>query len=309
VRDIPSVSVIICAYTEERLVDIKEAVDSVLKQTLPPDEVILSIDHNPELAEILKNELPNVVKIVRNDGVRGLSETRNVGIRNSSSDIIAFIDDDAVADRDWLKYLVNPFKDVNVAAVGGKAVPLWLSGSRPSWFPEELDWIVGCTYKGLPIKNGRIRNVIGCNMAFRSSVFQQIGGFRSEVGRMGKTSGVGEEAELCLRITGRMQGQVILFESKSLINHKVPSWRLKFSYICKRAGDEGFYKTKVQRLTYDITQSSYSTENLYLKYLWTNSIPRRLIFFHRHKNINQIGIIIISIMSVGYGYIMGKVMN
>ena len=91
------VSVIICAYSMERLRDIHEAVDSVLSQTLKPHEVIIAVDHNKELFHRLESEIPTEVKLVLNEGAHGLSETRNVGIRYSSGEIVAFTDDDAVA--------------------------------------------------------------------------------------------------------------------------------------------------------------------------------------------------------------------
>jgi glycosyltransferase involved in cell wall biosynthesis len=300
------VSIIICAYTEERLADIKEAVASVIHQTHPPGEVILSVDHNPRLAEILGRELPSSVKIVHNDGIKGLSETRNVGIRASFGDIVAFIDDDAVAEKDWLENLIAPFNDEKVAAVGGKTVPLWINSNRPSWFPEELDWIVGCTYKGLPVKDGQIRNVPGCNMAFRKVIFDMVGGFKAEVGRTSKISGVGEEAEICLRIRKKMASSKILNQSEARIKHKVPSWRLTLGYVWHRARDEGFYKTKVQRLSGRPDTSALSTEGSYLQFLLFTSMPQRLLRFYREGNLSQAGTILSCIVATGLGYLGGK---
>ena len=124
-KEPPKISVIICCYTMERLNDIKEAVESVLNQTLKPHEVILAVDHNEELFRKLvetyrdsieiRRKFPNLnecqsisIKIVLNTGAQGLSETRNVGIRASTGDIVAFIDDDAIAEPDWLEHLVRP---------------------------------------------------------------------------------------------------------------------------------------------------------------------------------------------------------
>ena len=87
------VSVIICTYTMERLGDIQETVESVLTQTLQPCEVIIAVDNNEQLYQRLKTELSSKVKVVLNQDTQGLSETRNVGIRASAGNIIAFIDD------------------------------------------------------------------------------------------------------------------------------------------------------------------------------------------------------------------------
>lgn len=371
------VSVIICCYTMERLNDIYEAVGSVLNQTLKPHEVILAIDHNEELYQKLA-ESPNLneskpisIKLVLNTGAQGLSETRNVGIRASSGDIVAFIDDDAIAEPDWLENLAKPFShqsaarsqshqtndyrpstaDYRVVAVGGRAIPLWLSGSRPTWFPEELDWIVGCTYKGLPLsyslqspvtgqqsstpldyRLSTVRNVPGCNMAFRKEVFEQAGFFRSEMGGIKETPRGGEEAELCLRIKHKIPDSLILYQPNAVIHHKVPSWRLNLRYLTQRSFNEGFYKAKVQKLHQPTKKSAVgspqstvkipnsrlpttdsrlskalSTESSYLRYLLFTSIPERLRRFYRKGSFLQAGAIIISIVATGTGYLIGRI--
>ena len=305
----PDVSVIICAYTMERLKDIHEAVDSVLAQTLEPCEVIVAVDHNENLYQVLKDRLPSEFKIVENNGDQGLSETRNVGIRAASGEIVAFIDDDAVAEKDWLEKLTEPFQSPNVIAVGGRAIPLWHDGKRPSWFPEELDWIVGCTYRGLPLTGNEIRNVPGCNMTFKRKVFDGVGFFRSDIGGIKETPRGGEEAEICLRIKHEIPDALILYEPNATIHHKVPLYRSGLRYLIRRSYNEGFYKSLVQKLSSRPTQKTHplSSENSYLRYLLLASIPSRLKHFYRRGNFSQIGAIMISIAAAGTGYLVGKV--
>ena len=81
----------------------------------------------------------------------------------------------------------------------GRIVPVF-DRKRPRWLAEELDWIVGCTYKGMPETKAVVRNPIGANMAFRREVFDVAGKFRSEVGRYGKKLLGSEETELCMRL-------------------------------------------------------------------------------------------------------------
>src|SRR5438309_2313555 len=101
-----SISVIICAYTEERWMDLCAAVKSVKNQTLPATELILVIDHNPALLARSMTHLAGPgVKIIKNERKRGLSGARNSGITVSQGDIIVFLDDDAEAEPDWLGQL------------------------------------------------------------------------------------------------------------------------------------------------------------------------------------------------------------
>src|SRR3954454_13060930 len=100
-----TVSVVICAYTEERWDDLVAAVDSAWAQTVEPHEVIVVVDHNPALLERVRQEFPRATA-VENAAARGLSGARNSGVQVATGDIVAFLDDDALAAPDWLKWLV-----------------------------------------------------------------------------------------------------------------------------------------------------------------------------------------------------------
>jgi len=299
------VSVIICCYTMERLKDVHEAVGSVLAQTFEPYEVIISVDHNKELFERLKAELSSQVKVVFNRGAQGFSATKNIAIRAANGDIIAFLDDDATAEKHWLQKLNEPFQNQSVVAVGGRTISLWLGGDRPKWFPEELDWIVGGTYKGLPLDGNEIRNVSGGNSAFSKQAFEVAGLFGKDYGRIGDR-GVGEEADFCIRLKYKLPDALILYEPRAVIYHKVPPWRLALKYIVKRSFDEGVYKSKLKNLPLCLPQNQLSTESSYLRYLLFTAIPDKLRCSYKKGSLSQAGAIIISIVATGTGYLVGK---
>src|SRR5260370_3129049 len=98
----------------------------------------------------------------------------------------------------------------------------FLLNKEPRWFPEEFYWVVGCTYRGMPGSVAQIRNPIGANMAFRREVFDVVGDFRSEVGRVG-THPVGcEETELCIRVRQHWPHGVFLYQPQACVSHRVP---------------------------------------------------------------------------------------
>src|ERR1700737_1998320 len=103
-QSMPDISVIICAYTEERWDDLVAAIESVQGQTLPAKEIIVVVDYNQQLLQRVQDHIANVIT-VENTRVRGLSGARNSGIAVARSDIIAFLDDDAVAIPNWLLFL------------------------------------------------------------------------------------------------------------------------------------------------------------------------------------------------------------
>jgi GT2 family glycosyltransferase len=241
----PSISVIICAYTLDRWDALMSAVTSLDRQTLAPAEVILVVDHNPAMLERGRAELPQVLTI-ENLEEPGLSGARNSGVAAAGSEIVAFLDDDAVADANWLAALVTHFDSEAVAGVGGAVLPVWQSG-RPSVFPEEFDWVVGCSYRGLPETVAPVRNPIGCNMAFRRILLQEIGGFRSGIGRVG-TKPVGcEETEVCIRIQQRHPGRTFLYDPAAAVHHLVPRHRSGWRYFRSRCFAEGQSKAHVAR--------------------------------------------------------------
>ena len=145
----PTVSVVICAYTIDRWEDLKQAVVSVRKQTEAADEIVLVIDHCPELltqAELLAELLSCRIIVIPNRFGQGLSGARNTGTAVAHGDIVAFLDDDAVADPDWLTRIVNHYEDPQVLGVCGMVRPDWEDerprGSRPSstgWWAARIE--------------------------------------------------------------------------------------------------------------------------------------------------------------------------
>lgn len=326
------VSVIICCYTEERLKDIHEAVESVLAQTLRPHEVIIAVDHNKELyqklaetyrdsVEISRNfvnttQSPNLqspipILLILNEGAQGVSETRSLGIRIADSKFIACIDDDAIAEKEWLEKLIEHLPNPNVMVIGGKVILRWPAGKRPGWFPEELDWIIGGTYRGLPLQGKEVRNVSSCNMASTSDIFKAIDYFNPNIGSVaGKRRGA-EEAELCLRLKQKIPQAMIWYQPEAIVHHKVPPQRLTLRYLISRSYQEGFSKAKVQKLLQPTQQTSstqqiLSTENAYLRYLLSKSIPERLTRFYHRESLPQIVAIIMCVAATGLGYLVGR---
>ena len=243
----PSVTlftVVICAYTQRRHEETCAAVDSVLAQSFPAKEVIVVVDHNPALHASLTAALPGVT-VVENREERGLSGGRNTGVALARGDVVAFLDDDAVADPDWLKFLADSYADPAVMGVGGLILPHWRV-HRPSWFPEEFDWVVGCTYRGMPESRAQVRNLLGANASFRRQAFEVAGGFQHGIGRSAGKLPLGcEETEFCIRLRQRQPGAVVLFDNRAVVRHHVPADRGRFAYFRSRCYAEGLSKALV----------------------------------------------------------------
>jgi GT2 family glycosyltransferase len=242
------VSVIICAYTEDRWDDVLAAIRSVQAQTVPAHELIVVIDYNPALLDRVRAAVTGVT-VLENAGRRGLSGARNTGVEAASGVVVAFLDDDATAAPDWLERLAGAYAAEGqaygrVLGVGGTITPVW-AGGRPAWFPEEFDWVIGCTYRGMATTTAPVRNLIGCNMSFRREIFAAIGGFHTEFGRLGSSLKSCEETEFCIRARQRFAGGVFLHEPRASVDHRVPAGRGRFSYFRSRCYAEGQSKALV----------------------------------------------------------------
>ena len=300
-------SVIVCAYTEKRWEDLLSAVASLRAQSRPADEIILAIDHNEALFERVKTQFPELI-VVENSQQRGLSGARNSGIAAAHGDMIAFMDEDAMAEPNWLALLEQGFSEPGVLGVGGAILPLWLSG-QPAWFPEEFNWVVGCTYRGMPEVTSPVRNLIGCNMAFRTTVFQKAGDFRSEIGRVGTFPSGCEETELCIRARQFEPEGRFLYEPRAQVLHRVPAARVTLRYFTDRCYAEGLSKALVSQLVG--AQDGLSNERTYT----FSTLPRGFFrglgdaLFHRQgSGLGRAGAILLGLIVTTIGYVAGRLM-
>lgn len=232
-----TISVVICAYTEKRWDMIVAAVQSILRQTIPVLDIVLCIDHNQVLfdrcalaIEGWSAETDIEFTLILNDTGGHQAVGRTMGIEATRGDIVAFLDDDAEADPDWLEWLIAPYEDERVVAVGGAPLPIY-AAPRPAWFPPQLDWTFGCYYDGLPTELGETHRLIGANMSARRSSLQKIGGLHAD--------GL-EDLELCHRLAFEIPGSLVLFEPRAIVHHNVVAERVTWAYVWRRC----FYVNK-----------------------------------------------------------------
>jgi len=304
----PRISVVICAYTEERWDQVLAAVGSVRTQSLPCDEIVVVVDHNRALHDRLAAALPDVT-VVENREARGLSGARNTGIARARGDIIAFLDDDAVAEHDWLKFFADSYADPAVAGVGGLVLPRWET-ARPSWFPGEFDWVVGCSYTGMPRRRAPVRNLMGSAASFRREVFDLVGGFRSGLGRSGDRRPLGcEETELCIRLRQRAPGSVLLFDNRAVAWHLVPESRCRFSYFRSRCFAEGLSKAVVAASVG--AGDGLSAERHYTTRTLPRGVARGVADLLRGdpSGLGRAGAIITGLAATAAGYLAGSLRN
>ncbi|MBI3955326.1 glycosyltransferase [Candidatus Gottesmanbacteria bacterium] len=187
-------------------VNLYECLDKIRKQSYRNFEVILLPDKKEKFTNTKLKVIPT--------GQIGPAEKRDVGAEKSTGSILAFIDDDAYPDKDWLKNMVKNFADREIAAVGGPGV----TPSNVSWQEQASGWFGASpfgggsnSYRFLPAAKRFIDDYPSMNLAVRKSDFLKVGGFDSSYWP-------GEDTKLCLDLTYKL-GKKITYDPEVLVYH------------------------------------------------------------------------------------------
>jgi glycosyltransferase involved in cell wall biosynthesis len=236
----PQISAIICTYNREEYLG--AAIDSLLQQDFYSYEVIVvdnaSSDRTREIvAERLSHPRLNYVY----EPVAGLSVARNTGAREARAAILAYLDDDAVANPLWLKTIYNAYESNEKLAIAGGKVTLLVPDSTtlPNWLSSELMGSLGAYDLGdalVYIKNPGL-TPRGLNYSLRRTFLEQVGGFNVNLGRIGKNLLSNEElhmTELALQ-----RGWQVAYLPDALVAHNVAPERLKRSWFLNRGWWQG----------------------------------------------------------------------
>jgi GT2 family glycosyltransferase len=293
------ISVVMAAYTKERLADIHAALASLQQQHLQPRAVIVAVDNNDALAHQLQEQF-DWLTVVVNHCQRGASATRNRGVEAVETEYTAFLDDDETADPVWLQELVRPFAESDVVGTGGKYEPMW-PGRRPSWFPPEFEWVAGGSYRGLPTVTAVVRNVWSGNMAVRTETFRKVRGFRADFGKHGSVSEP-EDTDLCIRMAAVAAGRW-MYVPTATINHVVPQSRASLRFFVARCFAEGRGKAAMSdRLG---SESAIDTERIYARTAVRTAV-RRLGSLN-WVDTSQGLAMLLGLASAGSGYLLTRI--
>jgi GT2 family glycosyltransferase len=245
----PLVSVVVCTY--QRPLFLKKCLESLLSNTYRHYEIIIvgqGADHTSQVvvADHFKNH-PKM-RCVHTETV-GLSPARNTGCDDARGDVIAFIDDDAVASPEWMEGYVEAFQQVEPTPgmVGGRIEPLW-EKQRPGWYPAEREFLLGLYNIGDTIRPFPDTDLpVGANFAVLRSVVRRLGGFDERLGfnTDRKHSMIaGEDSLYALRI--KEAGYPICYQPKSKVYHHISSAKLTRKYFLKRHFWEGVTHVAVE---------------------------------------------------------------
>ena len=239
----------ICTYNNYRL--LYKSLIAAINQNVGVNQYdIIVLDNTPEEiieelseldAKILKDlralcwVRPNAQYVYKETD--GLSGARNECIELCSTELIHFIDDDAIADRDLVKNMISKFTNPNVGVVGGRIDPCWSEAARPDWLSDDqLGNLSVADFSDEDIILQETNSpvwLVGANICFRTGLLKEVGGFNTALGRKGRTKTLlsGEEDEV-IRVIAK--DHLAIYTPHAKVEHIIQPDRLNQSWFVKR---------------------------------------------------------------------------
>lgn len=207
-QQLPSVSIVI--PVKDRAADLRNCLTSLQRLDYPPDklEVVVVDDGSRDETPQVARELGAI--LLESGAVGGgPALARNKGAAVASGEILAFIDSDCTAAKDWLSDLLPAFTDEKLAAVGG-----WVDGMHHGSALDRYEAVMSSLNLGRREMSGGAGGdtfyLPSCNLLMRKTAFSAAGGFRSELH-------VGEDVDLTWRL--RDAGWKILYMPCGTVYH------------------------------------------------------------------------------------------
>lgn len=230
-----SISLILCTYN--RCPGLAKTLESVAASTLP-DSVgwdVLVVDNNSkdrtrEVIEDFCRRYPGRFHYMFVPQ-QGRSHALNAGIQAARGDILAFTDDDVTVEPDWLENLTAPLDDNKWSGTAGK-ISLGIDFSPPRWLAIRGAFdLAGCLAQFNPGDNPAELTTapFGANMAFRKSMFEKYGTFRTDLGHKGSSLICNEDTEFAERLMA--DGERLCYVPSAVVSHRVPPERLTKGYF------------------------------------------------------------------------------
>ena len=235
------ISAIIC--THNRDIYLGAAIDSLLSQDFPGDFEVVVVDNNSSdrTREVVEQRLSHPCLKYIFEPTIGLSVARNTGAKVATGEILAYLDDDALASTSWLQVLYTAYENnPKLAIAGGKVTLLWPPNTQPPpWLSPGLTSNLGAYDLGdtmIYIQQPGL-TPRGLNYSLRRSFLEEVGGFDPHLGRVGKNLLSNEELQMTEFALQR--GWQVAYLPQALVAHNVAPERLKPSWFLNRGWWQG----------------------------------------------------------------------
>jgi glycosyltransferase involved in cell wall biosynthesis len=236
-----TISITLTRYAEPNWL-LAETLESLAKQqNIVATVLMLDQQDNPEtaaLCQTLTNE--NITFDYYVIPAKSLSFARNEAIRLCQTDILLYIDTDAIAEPNWAKHLGEALSQSGVGIAGGKIVPKW--HKSPSFIQKSQVVLDQYSMLDLGEDNIEVQKVVGASFGLNKKHLGDVAIFDENLGRRDGKLYSGEESKLCS--DALKAGFKIIYVGSSVVQHQVLPERVKFSWIARRMYYQGIASAK-----------------------------------------------------------------
>lgn len=242
-------SVTIAIPTHNRARTLSETLDSLTAIAIPENTAVEcviidngSTDDTPRVVEAAANSSPPFPIRRVLEPRQGSSFARNRAVDEARGDFIFFLDDDATADRDWLRAMLSAIEIRGLDAACGMVLPRW-STPPPPWLGPRL-WVKLAVHDRAALESApaneaeALENYFSANVGFRRAAFERFGRFREDLGVVGKNPLSGEDTELFARIIAG--GGKMGFVAGAIVHHLIGPERMTPKYLRRKSYAYGF---------------------------------------------------------------------
>ena len=235
--------------TFNRAISLQEMLVSVANQNYSSAdyEVIVvdnaSTDETPEVCRGYKKKIKNFKYMY--ERIPGLHAARHTGMRNAKGEILVYGDDDIKASSDWVRGILEVFREDSVVLAGGKILPEF-EVDPPEWFDQlwtKTSWGKTLYQYSLVDFGDRIAEVppvyvYGCNFSIRKQLLLDVGGFHPDSlpNHLLRYRGDGETS-VSLKLQNL--GHKAIYQPKAMVKHRIAADRMTKNYLQKRAYAQG----------------------------------------------------------------------
>jgi len=243
------ISIVVCTYNRSQL--LRLCLESLINQSLDKEQyeiIVVNNNCSDGTSRVLKEFMaryPNILMV--EERKQGISYARNRGYKEARGEFVAYIDDDARADGDWVRRILDAFKAVtpSPSAVGGKALAFCLE-KKPEWFLDEYETRSWGEQAGFLNGKRAAYGFYGTNMAFPRKILVDHGGFPVDLGMQGEKMGFGEETALFNRLV--CDNPYFWYDPEIKVEHLIQQYKMKVRYRLKRQFLGGVYDVRARDL-------------------------------------------------------------
>lgn len=250
----PVISVVISSYN--RADKLHLAIKALTEQSVGTEsfEVLVvdnnSTDHSSEVTSSYSDQLD--IRFI-NEPRQGIGYVRDTGFRLAGGEYVAFLDDDAIPDKEYIRIILHNIRDGSPDCICGPIYPYYTT-QKPAWFKDQYE--IREIYK---IKTSFTtgETASGSNMVWKKSVLEVLGGFNIVLGMQPNQIAGGEDTDLYVRYWKNIDNKIV-YDPDVLVYHWVPEYKMSVAYILKRNIAAGIAWANMRDKRSDLLNAAYA---------------------------------------------------